>query len=275
MTAWDFGDLPERIEVTQIGGVPLYGWPGLDRAENGIALKLCKSRAEAAARSREGFSGLCALVLGEDLMWLQRELKDLDQFKSLYPGTPKQLRDQAFVCLERYLFQSEDILPLSQAKFEAALRHARTVMHNLAPHFISLVGSLLRSREEILLSGLSYDALRDDLGRLLPIDFLATVPYEQLNHLHRYLKTIRLRAERAKMDPRKDAEKAALIQIYQMQYEQLAAEEHTPERRALLDDLRWMVEEYRVSVFAQELGTAQPVSPKRMDKKIEELRRTR
>jgi ATP-dependent helicase HrpA len=145
----------------------------------------------------------------------------------------------------------------------------------MAQHFVSLVGSLLKAREELLLSGLTYSALSDDLGRLLPIDFLSTVPYEQLNNLHRYLKTVRLRAERAKMDPRKDAEKAALIEIYEVQFEQLAAEEHTPERRVLFEDLRWMIEEYRVSVFAQELGTAQPISPKRMEKKIEELRRAR
>jgi ATP-dependent helicase HrpA len=275
LTGWDFGDLPERIEVTQIGGVPLFGWPGLDRGDNGISLKLCKSRMEAAARSREGFSSLCGLALGEDLMWLQRELKDLDQFKSLYPGTPLQLREQAYANLERYLFQVDNILPLTQQKFDDALKHARIMMHNMAPNFVSMVGSLLKTREDILLSGLTYSALSDDLGRLLPIDFLSTVPYEQLNHLHRYLKTIRLRAERAKMDARKDAEKAALIEIYQVEFEQLAAEEHTPERRVLFEDLRWMMEEYRVSVFAQELGTAQPISPKRLLKKLEDIRRIR
>jgi ATP-dependent helicase HrpA len=77
------------------------------------------------------------------------------------------------------------------------------------------------------------------------------------------------------MDARKDAEKAALIEIYQVEFEQLAAEEHTPERRVLFEDLRWMMEEYRVSVFAQELGTAQPISPKRLLKKLEDIRRIR
>jgi ATP-dependent helicase HrpA len=275
ITAWDFGDMPERIEVTQIGGVPIYGWPSLDRSDHVVSLRLCKSRAEAVARSREGFVGLCALTLGEDLTWLQRELKDLDQFKSLYPGTPLQLREQAFACLERYLFLREDILPLRQSDFDDALRHARTMLNNLAPHFISLIGSLLKTREDILLSGLNYAELSEDLGRLLPIDFLAQVPYEQLNHLHRYLKTIRLRAERAKTDPKKDAQKAELIEVYQVQFDQLNTEGASPERKAQVGELRWMVEEYRVSVFAQELGTAQPISPKRMDKKIDEIMRIR
>jgi ATP-dependent helicase HrpA len=275
ITSWDFGDLPERIEVTQIGGVPLYGWPSLDRNEHVISLRLCKSRVEAVARSLGGFSGLCALTLGEDLIWLQRELKDLDQFKSLYPGTPLELREQAYANLERYLFHRENILPLRQNDFDAALGQARTMMNNLAPHFISLIGSLLKTREDILLSGLNYKELSADLGRLLPIDFLSQVPYEQLNHLHRYLKTIRLRAERAKTDPRKDAQKVELIAVYQTQFDELAASDSSPERKILVGELRWMLEEYRVSVFAQELGTAQPISPKRMDKKIEEIKRVR
>ena len=275
VTEWDFGDLPERIEITQVGGVPLYGWPGLDRGKAGISLMLCKSRAEAEARSREGFFGLCALALGDKLAWLQRELKELAQFKALYQGSPLELREQAFEHLERYLFHREKILPLCQSDFTTTLEQAEKLLRGLAPRFISLVDGLLKARREILLSGQAYLGLDADLERLVPADFLAHVPFRQLSHLLRYLKAVQVRAERNKTDPRKDAQKAQLIKIYQSSLGKFSAEDNSPERKKLIEELRWMLEEYRVSVFAQELGTAHPISPKRLDKKIEQIRQIR
>ena len=275
ITEWDFGDLPERIEITQVGGVPLYGWPSLDRSETGISLALCKSRAEAEARSRRGFFGLCAFSLGDKLGWLRRELKELAQFKALYQGSPLELREQAFEHLERYLFHRDRVLPLRQRDFTATLEQAEKLLRGLAPRFISLVDGLLRDRREILLSGLTYRGLDKDLERLLPNDFLDRIPYQQLHHLRRYLKAVHVRAERNKTDSRKDAQKALLIKTYQDPLEEFAAEDNSPERKNLIEELRWMLEEYRVSVFAQELGTAHPISPKRLDKKIEQIRQIR
>ena len=275
ITTWDFGDLPERIEVTQAGGVPLYGWPGLDRDEGGVSLRLYKSRAESEARSREGFLGLCALALRDELAWLQRELQELAEFKTRYQGSSLELRTQAFEHLERYLFHREQILPLRQEDFDAVLMEAKPRLRGLASRFISLVDSLLEARREILLSGRSYRGLDADLERLLPDDFLARVPFHRLSHLIRYLKAVEVRAERAATDPRKDAQKAELIEVYQSQLEKLAGETNSPERAAQIEELRWMLEEYRVSVFAQELGTAHPISPKRLDKKIEQIRQIR
>jgi ATP-dependent helicase HrpA len=272
ITSWDFGELPERIEVTQIGGVPIFGWPSLDRNEAGVCMRLCKSRKEAVNRSRQGFFGLCARALGEDLVWLQRELQDLEKYKDLYQGTLQELREQALGNLERYLFHRENILPLRQTDFETAVEESQKLLRHVAPHFISLIGGLLQARRDILLSGMTYQDLDSDLERLMPVEFLSYVPYEQLNHVHRYLKAIRLRAERSKMDPRKDAEKSELIRIYQVQFDQFLAEQNSPDRVVLIEEVRWMLEEYRVSVFAQELGTAQSISPKRLDKKIEQIR---
>ncbi|MDE2808037.1 MAG: DUF3418 domain-containing protein, partial [Gemmatimonadota bacterium] len=86
---------------------------------------------------------------------------------------------------------------------------------------------------------------------------------------------VEVRAERAATDPRKDAQKAELIEVYQSQLEKLAGETNSPERASQIEELRWMLEEYRVSVFAQELGTAHPISPKRLDKKVEQIRQIR
>ena len=114
-----------------------------------------------------------------------------------------------------------------------------------------------------------------DLQRLLPRHFLLALPFPRLTHLCRYLKAILVRAERARSNSSRDASKAALVRPYQEALEQLAGplEEGDSAAAALVHEFRWMVEEFRVSVFAQELGTAQPVSPKRLKKKLDEVER--
>ena len=89
------------------------------------------------------------------------------------------------------------------------------------------------------------------------------------------MKAIQIRAERSRTDPRKDAQKAELVAVYQQELDNLSAEDQSPERSSLVGELRWMLEEYRVSVFAQELGTAHPISPKRLDNKLEQIRQLR
>ena len=166
-------------------------------------------------------------------------------------------------------------MPLRKADFDAALEQARKRQRGLAPRFLSLVDGLLNARRDIQLSGLSYRELDADLKRLLPADFLARVPFTQLTHLDRYLKAVQIRAERSRTDPRKDAQKAELVAVYQQELDKLSAEDQSPERTALVGEVHWMLEEYRVSVFAQELGTAHPISPKRLDKKLEQIRQLR
>jgi ATP-dependent helicase HrpA len=86
---------------------------------------------------------------------------------------------------------------------------------------------------------------------------LAVTPHAQLQHLPRYLKAIHIRAERAANNPAKDADKALVIRDFLGWEKEVRPSNH--------EAFRWLFEEYRVSIFAQELGTAQPVSLKRLE----------
>ena len=99
------------------------------------------------------------------------------------------------------------------------------------------------------------------------------IPYERLGDVVRYMKALRQRAERAKLDPGKDRQKRQQVEFYQDRLDELSLGENigSASGKAGLEEFRWMLEEYRVSVFAQELGTSQPVSPKRLDRKLEEI----
>ena len=279
LTQWDFGDLPERIEVAQVGGVPIYGYPGLAREEDGRAVSLClyKKREDAERDSREGLACLCEIHLGDETAWLQRELKGLNALKDLYQSiaSPQEMRERAYAHLEHYLFYRPRPLPLREADFTALLERARSAVRGLSERFLSLFEGLFKQRQELRLSGSRFAHMSTELDRLLPGDFLSHTPYEQLAQLHRYLKALQLRAERAQLDPGKEQQRAALITPYQRRLDEFWQEsEASLERRALVGEYRWMLEEYRVSVFAQELGTAHPISPKRLDKKLEQIERT-
>jgi ATP-dependent helicase HrpA len=112
-------------------------------------------------------------------------------------------------------------------------------------------------KRQILAFPRPYAGLQADLARLLPPDLLLTTPHAQLQHLPRYLKAVLLRAERAANHPAKDADKAELIRDFDGWEREVPASNR--------EAFRWLFEEYRVSVFAQELGTAQPASVKRLE----------
>jgi len=109
----------------------------------------------------------------------------------------------------------------------------------------------------------------EELDSLLPRNFLATIPFGRLPHIPRYLKALALRMERAKLNPAKDRERAQLLAPYLAKLKALAAQPpNSATDRQRLEEFRWMVEEYKVSVFAQEVGTAHPISPKRLDEHL-------
>jgi ATP-dependent helicase HrpA len=101
-----------------------------------------------------------------------------------------------------------------------------------------------------------YGGLEQDVARLLPADFLARTPHPRLPHLHRYLRAIQVRAERASLNPAKDVEKAQQLAPFRDWEKRVPSENR--------ETFRWLLEEFRVSLFAQELGTAQPVSAQRL-----------
>ena len=105
--------------------------------------------------------------------------------------------------------------------------------------------------------------------------FLERIAYDRLTHLPRYLKALLIRAERAALNPAKDQERLRQLAPYQDALKKLQAQPaRSPEAQRQIEAFRWMVEEFKVSLFAQELGTAMPVSPKRLDQQLGIARHT-
>ena len=296
-TTWAFGEIPSRVLVTENAGVPVFAFPGLQIEKGGVALRLFKTPEEAHAFTQQGVASLLELQLGRDLGWLQRDLKAL---RDLGPLTAtlvpmETLQEHAFTLLRDWLCDPDRIEvgavipnrpelepPLTAAAFATTLDKSKADLQGLIPRFVALLREILALRQSLLVHPQPYPKLEHDLTALIPQDFLRTTPYTQLTHFPRYLKAMKLRADRWKQSPAKDAERAAQLAPY---LAAIAKALDTQRKTAALGggekpfssldpkfkNFRWLVEEFRVSLFAQELGTAQPVSQVKLDRALAEL----
>ena len=230
-------------------------------------------------------------------------MRALSRFDALYApiGDSAELRETALEHLKRHLLPNDPLPALTRAHFETAVAAARQRLPGLAPQFMDRLGPILqlrqqvqqrigavavpappRSRTLLSLSQLGSPApvrpahpLADELASLVSSRFLERVTYDRLTHLPRYLKALLIRAERAALNPAKNQERLRQLAPYQDALKQLQAQPaRSPEAQRQIETFRWMVEEFKVSLFAQELGTAMPVSPKRLDQQLEIARHT-
>ena len=146
-----------------------------------------------------------------------------------------------------------------------AYDRTRTVLHTLE-------NAGKTNKEIISLCGL----IREDLDTLVPKNFLALYPLDRLAQLPRYLKGMEIRAVRGANDPEKDKKKQAEAELFIQSYREMVKEllpHASPEKGVAVDAYRWMVEEFKISVFAQELKTQFPISKKRLEEKKAEIER--
>ncbi len=304
VTGWNFGDLPERITVSADTSLPVYAWPGLVLEDGGVCVRLFRSQAAAREASIGGVGRLVELALQKDFAWLERDLRALVRHDSLYAecgGAGDELRETALLCLKRHVLPEVAPTPLTEAKFRAAAEETRQQMAGLAMQLIDRVGTILELRRQVRQRvgsptpaatptakprtlndlrqlgqkpvGASINPLAAELVALVPRHFLEATPFARLHHLSRYLKALLLRAERAEANPPKEKERARQVAPYQEAWQRLqAAPPKSDEGRRAAAEYRWLLEEFKVSLFAQELGTAQPASAKRLDELLTRIR---
>jgi ATP-dependent helicase HrpA len=300
LTSWGFGNVPERITITEQPEAT-HAWLGLQLEEQRINLRLFRAPAAARQSTLPALRRLVEMAIQKDLAWLERDLRGLKSLEPLCAGfcPLDDLRASALRHLLNALLPLE-VFPLNSADFQTAVTSARERIPGLAMQLIDRVGQILKARQEVLrrcppapaaarnrvLSDLrqlggpaplpAADAsspVAMELGRLVPPDFLDRATAGQLEQFPRYLKALQIRAERAAHNPAKDQEKARLLAPYQAALDELRGKAGSdPEKREQVEGFRAMVEEYKISLFAQEMGTAFPVSPKRLEETLARAR---
>ncbi|ALK92283.1 ATP-dependent RNA helicase HrpB [Limnohabitans sp. 103DPR2] len=271
-TAWTFGDLPELMEINK-GGQSLIGFPALVDLNDAVQIEVFDEPEVAAQKHREGLRRLFALQIKDALKYLEKNIPDLQKMAVAYMplGTADELRQQIIeVALDRAFLM--DPLPADEFSFKKRIDEGRGRLTLIANEVARLTGIILlefaAATRKIKDTKNAPDATADcsqQLQRLMPKRFMAFTPWTQLQHYARYLKAIVLRLDKYRADPARDAAKLLELKPQEQRYWRLVAE-----RKGAVDDrmleFRWLLEELRVSFFAQELRTPQPVSVKRLDK---------
>ncbi len=270
LKSWDFGDLPERQLVSDAGEVALYAHPGLQVEHSEVNLRLFRKPEEALDCTRLAVPRLAERQLEREMGWLQKDLRSLNKQALLHAslGPVEELIETAFECLRRHLLRPPDAVIRSAAQFEGYVAEARRRLPGLASALSDRVASILQKRQEALVCKRPLPKMRAEIDELVPRRFLASIPFEQLAHLPRYLQALTLRAERAALNPVKDADKLRRVQPYLEAVRALRKQAGAEGLNPAAERFRWLVEEFKVSVFAQELGTAAPVSAKRLDEAL-------
>lgn len=269
-TEWAFGEIPPKVHVCDQAGVPVHAFPGLVPGDSGVALRLYKAPDEADVATRRGLFKLFELQLRYELAWLQRDLRDLRALGVLAAAwiSVEALQEQAYSTLRRWIC-GRAVEPLTSAAFVRELEKARNDLRGVVPRVADLLREIFGLRQELLIHPQGYSGLAADLEALLPVDFIAVTPFPRLAHFPRYLKAMKVRADRWKENLARDSERTKLFEPYAKALGKLPVE--TADSAA--ERFRWLVEEFRVSLFAQELGTAEPVSAVKLDRELEALRR--
>ncbi|AJY42837.1 ATP-dependent RNA helicase HrpA [Burkholderia humptydooensis] len=279
LTTWNFGTLPELLEIRRRGET-LVGYPALVDRGTHCDVEVFDSPDEAARVHRAGLRRLFALQLKEPVKYLEKNLPGLREMAMQYMslGTQDELRDQLIAtALDRACLQ--DPLPDDDASFHARRDEGRSRLNLLAQEIARLVGQILAEYAGLakkLAQAKPFPAAHADmqgqLAALVGKRFVVDTPYAQLAHFPRYLKGIALRIDKLKADPARDARQAAELQPLAQHYQRSAAQRGGV-ADARLAEFRWLLEELRISLFAQELRTPMPVSVKRLYKVWESMQR--
>jgi len=271
-TTWSFGELPELMEISK-GGQSLIGFPALVDMGDAVSVEVFDEPDVAAAKNRAGLRRLFALQIKDALKYLEKNIPDLQKMAVAYMplGGADELKAQIIDVALNRAFLLEP-LPNDETGFKRRTDEGRGRLTLIANEVARLASSVLSefalAQRKIKDTKNAPDATADctqQLQRLLPKNFLTTTPWPQLQHAARYLKAISLRLEKYRADPARDALRLAELKPLEQKYWRLVAERKGQTDARMLE-FRWLLEELRVSFFAQELRTPQPVSVKRLEK---------
>ena len=294
--AWDFGDLPSEIEVN-IKGRTVLAYPGIEDQGDSVALRLFDQAGAAAEVTERGLVRLCMLALSQPLRYLEKNLPGLRGISLAYANLPdapfgelkknalgaieEELRDDVLYQAFHRVFLADRPQIRSAQEFEQRIAtnksqlaaQANALCANLSAVFAE--HHAVQARLAALPSGTYLESRTDiesQLSHLLFRRFVRLVPIDKLADYPRYLKAITLRFEKLREAPQRDFDLALDVESLWHNYEK---RRNASGSNAAMEDYRWLLEELRVSLFAQQLRTPVPVSLKRLSKLWDEIVKTK
>ena len=282
IVSWNFGQLPDSVQLDR-GAVKVRAYPALEEHGSYVDLKVLDNPQEAKAVS---YSGMCRLALlenGQAYKYLIKQLlKGNDLGLSVVNmGKREQVADDIAMAVAADLFFPDFQLVYDEADFKQTVEQNKSELIQKAQDYektliqvmkeVVAIKKGIKSSKNALAIALVAKDVNSQLSQLFYPGCVFKTPIKWFNQLPRYLRAIQIRLEKAPLNPQKD--KLAMIELdkfWSMHEERLQKEgEFSYQSNAEWQLFRWMLEEYRVSLFAQTLKTQMPVSDKRLKKQWE------
>ncbi|TLP94080.1 ATP-dependent RNA helicase HrpA [Nesterenkonia salmonea] len=282
-TSWTFGTIDQEVTSTS-EGLQITGYPALtpdpadSTGQDGVRLTITQSPTEQARTHRLGVVVLLRSVLPSPQRYVVEHLSNRERLAFGQFGDVEDLVRQSTTAVLDHLVPTD--LPFTAEDFEQLSRHARAELIETVLTLTDLLAQVLTLNTELRarLSAVKSAALRPAVAdmqaqveQLVFPGFVTSTGFAQMRHLPRYLKAMHLRLDRLEAGQGVARDTTDMQQIQEVEDEYDAAVEAVPEQLPLpaaLADVKWMIEELRVNLFAQQLGTAQTVSIKRIRRAI-------
>ena len=291
-TQWDFGELPSEHHFDQ-AGVTVTSYPALVDRRDSVAIELKDFPEQAERESQRGIVRLLMLQLPQQVKYLRKELLRGNtvslQLASLFKGQglsgqrDQWLDDLLYAVFFRVFIDGRS-LPRSEADFQQRLQdeknslvaeatRAAELLADIAEQYHAVRKQLKKAND--LAWAFAIADINQQLAQLFAPGFIADTPWQQLEHFPRYLKAIQQRLEKLRGHYQRDKQLSmVLAALSEPLYKEWQDNQQAAIRSELLLEFRWLLEEFRVSLFAQTLGTQQPVSEKRLREQWKVVKRS-
>ncbi len=280
---WDFGDIPAELRV-ESGGVTLRVFPAVEDARSSVRLRLCADAGQARSLTHDGIVRLAALAMPQQHELVRRtaaadrELVLLAAAAGFDRSLFDEIADRAVADALEAAAVAE---PRSASAFEAAVERTRGSVADCGDEVRRFVRATLSAHKDAgaavgKLSGPVFAqarrSIRDQLAGLIGPGWVRRTPQPWLRQLPKYLRAVQRRAERARGDVDRDRRLDAQVAHYVSALADIDAARDAARPAPERDRLRWMIEEFRLSLFAQDLKTLAPVSAQRLDEQLARAR---
>ena len=287
LTGWNFSTLPENIALAGKHGVTGYAYPALQVTDGVVNLRLFTHPAEAAASHIEGVSALYKNLFAEKLKQLKKYIALGGELKTwaMNIGNPKQIEESIMKRVRKELFcrfwrSAEEFQKHADVISTQILPCGQQVVVSITPVLKSAADTCdalqrLMQKNRTNAPVLKFlKETRAEMQNLLPVHFPELYANDHLANIPRYLKALSIRAERGSLNLAATEAKLKDVAVYVDQLKEIRnglTVESSAEKKNRIEELHWMIEEYKVSLFAQELKTPYPVSPKRLRQLMDEI----
>ena len=284
LKSWSFDELPKQVSITR-GATQLAAYPAIVDQRDSVGIRLCDSQSASEFTTRQGLVRLYQLVnrknLKSQVNWLPDLNKHSISLSHLLPA--RELKEQMSDLIARIVFVDRQKIPRNESEFSQSQNNGVERVSIATQDVAKWLPKLADAAHEVQLKMESLPArfgsakgdVRSQISELKTDGFLAKTPWMWLQNYPRYFQAIAYRL--SKLDstpPEKERSFREQLANYWTTYSEL---KEFQEAQAIVDPelitFRWMIEELRVSLFAQQLGTSLTVSPKRMEKQLAKVRK--